>query len=75
MWLRPVRPSPGLASLLYRVSDGSVDANNVTMVRLRAMHLGQYAMTIDSLLGLIVKRQRGQFKQVGAVRLEPGALV
>jgi len=39
------------------------------------MHLGQYAMTIDSFLGLIVKPQRGQFKFVGAVRLEPGALV
>ncbi len=75
MWLRLAPPGPGLASSLYRVSAGSVDANNLTMVRLRAMHLGQYAMTIDSFLGLIVKPQRGQFKQVGAVRLEPGALV
>ena len=52
----------GLASLLYRVSAGSVDANNVTMVCLRAMHLGQCATTIHSVLGLIVKPQRGQFK-------------
>jgi len=59
---RPAPSSSGLAPSSYSVSAGSGDANNVTIVRPRAMHLRRCSTTSNPFLGLTVKPQRGQFK-------------
>ena len=46
----------------YNSAGGSVEENNLTGMRARAMHRGQYSTVNQLTFGLMLSPQRGQFR-------------